>query len=1129
MSDTIAAARARLRNLRVLSAAAFMLVGFCGAWWAAAPAAGGPSTAVALLAALLALAGGILAHRTARQGFDGLAGELTAAREGERRLAAALDAAPEAVLVADLDADCYVHANASAAALLGIPREQLVGRTPGEMSPAQQPDGGESRARAREVNERAWRGEPTSFEWTCQRPDGRNIPCEVRLVRLPYDGRRLVRASIIDVSQRKLDDQKLRESEEKFSRFFHASPDYMTLSRLDDGLILDVNEGFTELSGWSREEAIGRTAIELGVWAESPDREAFAEIVRRDGRVKNLQSRLRRKDGEIRHCLISAAIVPVGREALLVGIVRDISARFAAESALRLSEEKFSRVFHASPDYITISRLDDGRILEANESFEHTIGWTRDEAIGRTSVELGIWADPAQRAVLVERLQRDGRIANFEIHVRRKDGEIRSGLVSATIVRVAEEPLMVAILRDITEWIAAQDALRLSEEKLSLVFMNSPDSITLSRLADGRFLDVSRSFEEISGWSPDEAIGRSSVDLGIWKHQEQRLDLARRLKEEKIVRDFEWTFVRKDGQERVGLSSAVVVTISGEPCLVLFVRDVTARKQEEMALRLSEEKFSKLFELNPDHIAIADLESSRVLDVNRAFEVGTGWPKADVVGGRTTDLGLWKDPEVRGRIVAEVMRNGEVSDVPFDLKRRDGTIRCCLFSAFLVMVGDRRLLFSIVRDITERIRAEDALRVSEEKFSRIFHYSPDYIVLTRIADGGIFDANEGFEEMTGWTREEAIGRTSLELNLWVTPEDRNRFVGIIQMEGRVRNMEVRYRRKNGDIGTGLLSATRIEVSGEPCLVTIVRDITDRKEAEAKLKGLADELEQRVARRTEDLSRSNAQLSETLETLRRAQDELVRSEKLASLGTLVAGVAHELNTPLGNSLMVATTLAEKHDEFRAQAESGQLRRSALGDYVKQGDEALRMLIRNLHVASELISHFKRLAVDQTSTQRRRFDLREIVEDVLLSVGPQFRKTSHRVENLVPEGLAFDSYPGPLGQVLTNLLSNALTHGFDGQRSRTVTLRAKQAADARVIIEVEDDGRGIPTEIQGRIFDPFFTTRMGRGGSGLGLHIVYTLVTRVLGGRIAFESLPGRGTTFHMILPQSAPESQKDGSP
>ena len=242
----------------------------------------------------------------------------------------------------------------------------------------------------------------------------------------------------------------------------------------------------------------------------------------------------------------------------------------------------------------------------------------------------------------------------------------------------------------------------------------------------------------------------------------------------------------------------------------------------------------------------------------------------------------------------------------------------------------------------------------------------------------------------------------------------------------------------------------------------------------------------------------------------------------------ASITRPTNTPLGNSLMVATTLAEKHDEFRRQAETGQLRRSALGEYVQQGDEALRMLIRNLHVASELISHFKRLAVDQTSTQRRRFDLREIAEDVLLSVGPQFRKTSHRVEIQMPEGLAFDSYPGPLGQVLTNLLSNALVHAFEGLRSRTVTLRAKQSGEGRVTVEVADDGKGIPTEIQGRIFDPFFTTRMGRGGSGLGLHIVYTLVTRVLGGRIAFESLPGRGTTFHMTLPQTAPENQKDAS-
>ncbi|MBL8492535.1 MAG: PAS domain S-box protein [Rhodocyclaceae bacterium] len=1136
---TDAAARTLLRSLWVFLSGAVMLTGSILAGWAAVAAnmgilPDGRRIAVFALAAtaLVVVAGFLLYRRTGlRLDESGAAREATTAadRIARQRLEAALDVAPEAVLVLDVAADAYVYANASAAELYGIGRDEFGALRPGGLSPERQPDGRDSRLAMADLMGRAAAGEAVQSEWTCQRPDGRQIPCEIRLVPLPEAGRSLVRASIIDVSRRKEDERRLRLSEEKFARFFHASPDYMTLSRLDDGLILDVNEGFVELSGWSREEAVGRTALDLGVWADPEDRRNFAETIRRDGRIKNHETRLRRRNGELRHCLISASVVRVGDEALLVGIVRDISERIAAEEALRLSEEKFSRVFHGSPDYITISRLEDGRILDANESFEQIIGWPRAEAIGRTAVELGIWADPEQRAVLVDLLRRDGRVANFEIRVRRRDGEIRSGLVSASMVRVGDEPLMVAILRDITERMAAADALRLSEEKLSLVFMNSPDSITLTRLADGRFSDVSRSFEEIAGWPREESIGRSSVDMGIWKHPEQRQELARRLKEEGVVRDFEWTFVRKDGEERIGLSSAVVVTIAGEPYLVLFVRDVTRRKQEELALRLSEEKFSKLFDLNPDHIAIADLETGCVLDVNRAFEQGTGWSREEVVGRQTVQLGLWNDPAARNRAVSGVMQDGHVSDMPFEMRRRDGEIRRCLLSAFLVKVGERTLFFTVVRDITERLRAEDALRLSEEKFSRIFHYSPDYIVLTRLADGRIFDVNEGFEETSGWTREEALGRTSLEMNLWVTPEERDYFVDVMRREGRIRNMEARYRRKDGEIGTGLLSASSIVVSGEQCLVTIVRDITDRKRAEAALQALAEDLEQRVARRTEDLSRSNRQLSETLETLRHAQDELVRSEKLASLGTLVAGVAHELNTPLGNSLMVATTLAEKHADFGRLADSGQLRRSVLATYVGQADEALRMLIRNLHQASELIGHFKRLAVDQTSTQRRAFDLREIVDDVLLSVGPQFRKTSHRVENLVPAALAFDSYPGPLGQILTNLLSNALLHGFEGLKSRSVTVGARSTDNDRVVISVADDGRGIPADIQGRIFDPFFTTRMGRGGSGLGLHIVYTLVTRVLGGRIAFESQAGKGTTFHITLPQTAPESQKDATP
>lgn len=305
------------------------------------------------------------------------------------------------------------------------------------------------------------------------------------------------------------------------------------------------------------------------------------------------------------------------------------------------------------------------------------------------------------------------------------------------------------------------------------------------------------------------------------------------------------------------------------------------------------------------------------------------------------------------------------------------------------------------------------------------------------------------------------------------------------------------------------------------VVTVI-DITARKYAEGELRRLNLELEDRVTRRTSELVMSNARLTETLETLRRAKEELVHSEKLASLGALVAGVAHELSTPLGNALVVATTLAERTEAFGSEAKSGALRRSSLADYLANANRASDLLVRNLDAASNLIARFKQVAVDQTSDQRRTFDLAQVLGEVLVTLKPQFKRTPHRIDVAVPEGIAMDSFPGRLGQVITNLVNNALTHAFCESTPGVVRIRG-EAREDRVHINVSDDGRGIPDAHRTKIFDPFFTTRMGQGGSGLGLYIVHGIVTRLLGGSIQLVRGSAKGASFDIDLPLTAPAS------
>ncbi|MCW8333466.1 sensor histidine kinase [Vibrio paucivorans] len=278
-----------------------------------------------------------------------------------------------------------------------------------------------------------------------------------------------------------------------------------------------------------------------------------------------------------------------------------------------------------------------------------------------------------------------------------------------------------------------------------------------------------------------------------------------------------------------------------------------------------------------------------------------------------------------------------------------------------------------------------------------------------------------------------------------------------------------------------------------------------------------ELEQRVAERTQELEKALAQLKAT-------QDELVRSEKLAGLGSLVAGVAHELNTPIGNALMVSTTLKDINKEFVAELEQG-LKRSVLDQYIEQSSESADSIERNLHRAAELITSFKQVAVDQSSYQRRQFDLPEILHELRVTMTPNLTRHQIQLEEAFEGAISMDSYPGPLTQVLMNLLSNAVAHAFSEQDTsqKLVTIRCTLTNANTACIKVTDNGCGIEQKHLSKIFDPFFTTRLGQGGSGLGLNIAYNIVTGLLGGDIKASSTLGEGTTFSIELPLNAPDS------
>ncbi|QZA77326.1 HAMP domain-containing protein [Deefgea tanakiae] len=284
-----------------------------------------------------------------------------------------------------------------------------------------------------------------------------------------------------------------------------------------------------------------------------------------------------------------------------------------------------------------------------------------------------------------------------------------------------------------------------------------------------------------------------------------------------------------------------------------------------------------------------------------------------------------------------------------------------------------------------------------------------------------------------------------------------------------------------------------------------------------------DLELRVEERTNTLNLANSELSQALEQLQLSQKELLRKEKLASLGAMVAGVAHELNTPLGICVTVISTLREKVDEINAEMAQG-LKKSSMVAFLHDFEQSTDILARNVSRAAELVTRFKQVSIDRASSVRRPFLLRDVISEVLYVNSPEYQKKQHRIMVDVPDDILLESYPGELGQVLGNLVDNAMLHGFDQIVVGEIWIRARQLDAEWIELQVQDSGAGIPSESIDRIFDPFFTTKLGRGGSGLGLHIIYSIVSTVLGGEIHVASIVGVGSTFTLKLPRQAPLAQ-----
>jgi PAS domain S-box-containing protein len=519
-------------------------------------------------------------------------------------------------------------------------------------------------------------------------------------------------------------------------------------------------------------------------------------------------------------------------------------------------------------------------------------------------------------------------------------------------------------------------------------------------------------------------------------------------------------------------SLAECVLASGTPdSLRLYggLVDITERKTNEETLRQSEDKFSKAFFLSPDAIAITRLVDGAYVAVNEGFKGILGYTEEEVIGKTSLELNVWVNPEDRQKVIDALKAEGKVDNFEACFRTKTGDIRYGLISVSIIELHGVPHILNIARDITDRKRAAEELRISEDKFSKAFHLNPDAILITRLVDGMIVTVNEGFTQIFGAREEEVIGKTAMELNIWLNPEDRNRVIEGLKTEGKVNNFEFSFRTKYGDNRYGLISASIISLDGVAHALSITRDITESK----------------IAR-----------------------EQLFQSQKMEAIGTLAGGFAHDLN----NKLQIIKGYL---DLILFNKDLPETIKTDL-EVMTQAVDSSADLIKGLMVFSR-----------KTPVELQPMGLNKLIASICSMLAHAIPKTID-IDIVAGDDLwAIIAVPNQIDQILMNLAINARDAMPDGgkltMKTQNITLDEEYcridpvAKPGRyVLIEVSDTGTGMDKETVSHIFEPFFTTKEAGKGTGLGLSVVYGIVEQH-GGRIVCDSEPSVGTTFKIYFP------------
>ncbi len=791
--------------------------------------------------------------------------------------------------------------NLAAEKLYGWTATEAIGRLLSELIHTEYDEGSRESAVQSVLEHGEWIGEVRQ-----QRKDGTRFPVWSHVAALHGARGALVGYVGVnrDVTDRKRVEDALRESEERFSRAFHGNPAVQLISRVDNGSIVDVNEACCRLVGCDRDELIGRNAAELNFWADSAEQQQKIQQTRRSGVQGPFEVNVRHRSGEMHTIIVTSEPVEFKGLNAFISTAIDITQHKKSEKALRESEQRFSTIFNYSPIAMVVSRLSDGLMIDANTATQTLLGYSREEMIGHTAAEMQTWDNLQERPALVEQLRSQKRVTNFETVARMKSGARVNVLISAQVVVIDQEELLLGQIIDITQRKKDDEALRHSEAKYLALFQKSAVPAALTKMPEGIFVDVNEAFENAFGYSRQDILGRTSVEIGI-------IGVAERQKTYEEIERFgfvhknEKHLITKSGAARDCLINVNPAKIQGEDYVITTIFDVTERNRAEEALRQAHEELelrvqqrtAELTQANaalqaskatllgfydsaPFMMGVAELDGDKTVAVsaNRATSTFLAMQPKDLPGRTGIELGNPGDLE---HLFVENYKRCQREGVPvrfeYNYPHSSGErwLKVSVSFIGIGVTGHPQFSF-VVEDITEHKHAEiqkdaalEKLRENEARLRQVLDSTQDAIFAIDLEYRFLVN-NRSHQQALIESGGHLFQVGELILSPDYPPEVVSHWRAAYDraLNGETFKMETNWPDASGQLhySENNLAPLRDAVGAIRGVLVMVHDITERKRAEEALQQMNETLEQRVSERTYELAASEQKFRELADSI-----------------------------------------------------------------------------------------------------------------------------------------------------------------------------------------------------------------------------------------------------------------------